>query len=188
VLPDFGKKFGVIYADPPWLFSTWSAKGKDRSPEKHYPVMDMQSLWALGDEVKRVAADDSVLLMWTTSPHLDQAIRMIGGWGFTYKTVGFVWVKLNQDGTPFKGLGYWTRANAEYCLLATRGKPWRLTANVGQVLLAPRGRHSAKPPEIRDEIVRLLPGPYLELFARETAPAWISWGNQLDDTRETTAA
>ena len=36
---DTTKKYNVIYADPPWTFKTFSNKGKDRSPEKHYSVM-----------------------------------------------------------------------------------------------------------------------------------------------------
>jgi N6-adenosine-specific RNA methylase IME4 len=89
-------------------------------------------------------------------------------------------MKANKDGTPFKGLGFWTRANAEICLLGTRGNPKRIAKNVGQALYGRRGRHSAKPPEVRERIMALVEGPYLELYARERHPRWLSWGAEID--------
>ena len=79
----------------------------------------------------------------------------------------------------FTGLGYWTRANPEQCLLATRGKPGRLAKDVRRLVVAPRREHSRKPDQIRELIERLVQGPYLELFARETKPGWDCWGNQV---------
>ena len=122
--------YRVIYADPPWTFATYSRKGKGRSAEAHYDCMSLAEIKAL--PVAQWAADDCVLFLWTTDPLLEQAFEIIRAWGFTYKTVGFYWAKLNQP-TPgnnhrsfFTGLGFWTRANPEPCLLATRGKPRRL--------------------------------------------------------------
>jgi N6-adenosine-specific RNA methylase IME4 len=172
------RKYRVIYADPPWTFATYSAKGKGRSAEAHYDCMTL-------DEVKRLpvaewAAADSILLLWATDPLLDKAFEVIRAWGFTYKTVGFYWVKQNRSGVGFfTGLGFWTRANPEQCLLATRGHPKRRSADVPKLVVSPRREHSRKPDEIYDLIERLSEGPYLELFARSSRPGWDAWGTQV---------
>ena len=112
-------------------------------------------------------------------PELRGALDIIVAWGFSYKTAAFVWVKTTAAGMPATGMGYWTRANAEICLLATRGAPKRLAKDVHQVVMAPRGEHSAKPEEVRRRIERLVGGPYLELYARRQAAGWTAWGNQV---------
>jgi N6-adenosine-specific RNA methylase IME4 len=78
------------------------------------------------------------------------------------------------------GMGYWTRSNAELCLLATRGRPMRWAMDVPQVIMSPVGEHSEKPEEARRRIERLVSGPYLELFARRAAPGWTTWGNEMN--------
>jgi N6-adenosine-specific RNA methylase IME4 len=178
IFPDFGQRFGAIYADPPWRYVAYSAKGYDRSAVKHYPVMGLEAIKAL--PVGDIAAKDCVLFLWATWPNLLDALAVIEAWGFTYKTCAFCWAKTNADGSPYMGLGFWTRSNSEACLLATRGRVPRLNKDVRQIVFAPRGRHSAKPPEIRGRIERLVAGPYIELFARETAPGWTAWGDQVD--------
>lgn len=170
--------YGVIYADPAWTFATRSGKGKGRSPEQHYDCMTLDEIKAL--PVADIAAKDCALLLWTIDTHLPMALEVIEAWGFTYKTKGFNWVKLNKDGSPFTGMGFWTRANPEDCLLATKGSPKRSAMDVRRLIMSPRREHSRKPDEVRDEIERLLPGPYAELFARETKPGWHTWGNQSD--------
>ena len=175
-------RYGVIYADPPWRFATYSAKGKGRSPEAHYPCMSFDQIRRL--PVADWAADDSILLLWVTDPLLPRGLELIEAWGFTYKTVGFYWAKLNKAATPhaycdrdfFTGLGYWTRANPEQCLLATRGHPKRLARDVRRLVVAPRREHSRKPDEVYEHIERLVPGPYLELFARSRRDGWEGWG------------
>jgi N6-adenosine-specific RNA methylase IME4 len=108
---------------------------------------------------------------------------LIRAWGFAYKTVGFYWVKLNPgtkgDASFSIGLGYWTRANAEQCLLATRGKPRRRARDVERLVVAPRREHSRKPDLVRERIERLVDGPSLELFARETKPGWDALGAEV---------
>jgi N6-adenosine-specific RNA methylase IME4 len=129
-----------------------------------------------------IAAKDSALFLWATFPTLPQAFQVIDAWGFTYKTVAFVWVKRNRK-TPglFMGLGYWTRANAELCLLATKGNPKRQARNVRQIIDTPIGRHSEKPSETRDRIVSLMGDiPRVELFARQKTPGWGVWGNEVE--------
>ena len=112
--------YQVIYADPPWYFRVRSAKGESRSAKKHYPVMSLHDIAAL--PISKIAAEDSVLLMWAIDPMLDAVFYVIKAWGFTFKAVGFYWVKKNVKSSGFfTGLGYYTRANPEQCLLATRG-------------------------------------------------------------------
>ena len=179
-LAESGQRFAVIYADPPWSFETFSDKGKDRSPD--YETMSLEALAAL--PVESLAAEDCALLLWVTMPMLPAALELISKWKFRYSTVAFVWVKQNADESLFTGQGYWTRSNAELVLLATIGSPMRLAKDVHQVLLSPVGEHSAKPVEIRERIERLLPGPYLEMFARAEAEKWISWGNEVCTEKE----
>jgi N6-adenosine-specific RNA methylase IME4 len=113
-------------------------------------------------------------------PELPGALAVIKAWSFEFKTSGFVWVKQNKSRVGlFTGLGHWTRANVELCLFATRGNPQRINKDVHQVVMAPVGEHSAKPNEVRRRIVRLLNGPYLELFARKPVEGWTVWGNEV---------
>ena len=172
------KKYGVIYADPPWSFKTYSEKGKDRSPEKHYPVLSIADIIRL--PVDRIAKDNAVLLMWVVDPLLDQAFKVIDAWGFKYKTVGFTWAKSNKTKPGFfTGLGYWTRGNPEMCLLATKGKPKRLSKSVPQLVIDQRREHSKKPDIMYKHIENLLEGPYIELFARQKVSGWDTWGNEV---------
>jgi N6-adenosine-specific RNA methylase IME4 len=181
------KHYKVIYADPPWTFSTYSNKGKGRSPEAYYDCMALADIKAL--PVAEWAADDCVLLLWATDPLLEKAFEVIRAWGFTYKTIGFYWVKLRTpvpsytDASFFTGLGFWTRANPELCLLATRGKPRRRSANVRKLIVSPRREHSRKPDEVYDRIGSLCDGPYLEMFARfsrtdTSRSGWDLWGSE----------
>lgn len=184
--------FGTILADPPWHFQSWAGGRYNGDPKPiytpsrapDYSTMREPELAAL--PVGELAADNCVLFLWTCWPIMEQAFRVIDAWGFTYKTCAFSWMKADpyrlfaDDKTPFAGLGYWTRANTEPCLLATRGKPKRLNADVRQGIIAPRREHSRKPDEIHGRIERLVAGPYLELFARQERPGWTVWGNETD--------
>lgn len=145
------------------------ARRNGRSP---YDVMD----------TKDIAAKDCVLFLWATHPKLPDALEVMQGWGFEFKTVAFTWVKKNPSGVGLHfGLGYWTRQNAEIVLLGTRGKPKRVDNSVFSVVVSPRGRHSAKPNIVRERIVDLMgPLPRIELFAREGADGWDCMGNEID--------
>lgn len=170
--------YRVILADPPWKFSTYSSKGKGRSAEAWYDCLSLRDIMALPAEEQ--AADDCVLFLWVTDPFLQAAFDVIKAWGFIYKTVGFYWAKQDiKSGWPI-GTGYWTRANPEQCLLATRGKPKRRDAGVRKLIVAPRREHSRKPDETYDRIERLCEGPYLELFARQRREGWDAWGDEAD--------
>ena len=178
------KRYGVIYADPPWNFKNFSEKGTGRNPVAHYTCMDFNQIAAL--QPQRWAAKDCVLFLWATDPLLHKALELIQAWGFTYKTVGFYWAKTNKRANLealtvrdfFTGLGYWSRANIEQCLLATRGSPPRMAKDVKRLVIAPRREHSRKPDEVYDRIERLAHGPYLELFARQSRRGWDRLGNQ----------
>jgi N6-adenosine-specific RNA methylase IME4 len=176
--------FDLIYADPPWTFRVWSKDtGQGRSAESHYPTMSAAAIAEL--PVQEIVAPDAVLLMWATMPTLPEAFDLVRTWGFTYKTVAFTWVKMNSNNDPFMGLGYYTRSNAELCLLATRGKGLRrLDKGVPSVILSRRREHSRKPDGAYDYIDRLFGRDVrrIELFARQAWPGWTAWGYDAPDT------
>ena len=173
------KKYNIIYADPPWRYKVYSKKGLGRSAESHYPTMQLEEIQAL--PVKNMAASDCALFMWTTVPLLEECFSVINTWGFTYKTVAFVWIKQNRKSDSlFWGMGHWTRANAELCILATKGHPKRKSADVHQVIISRIEAHSKKPDETRKRIVRLIGDlPRVELFARQKEDGWDAWGNEI---------
>jgi N6-adenosine-specific RNA methylase IME4 len=149
--------------------------------------MDIGDLCSL--PVGDLAAEDAALFMWTVQPMLPEALRVTESWGFTFRTVAFVWVKMPPSWTPDSprhqprlGLGYHTRSGAEQCWLAIRGKGYQRQAmGVEQVLHAPIREHSRKPDEFITRVERLVGDvPRLELFARERQPGWAAWGDQID--------
>lgn len=182
--------YRVILADPAWHFKSWSQKGNGRSAAQHYQTLSVDDICAL--PVGQVAADNSVLFLWAIDSMLPEAIRVGQAWGFTYKTVAFTWVKqVNSRTEPnfiptsadyhwHMGMGYWTRANPEMCLLFTCGKPKRIAKGIRQLVVAPVRKHSQKPDAIYTRIESLVQGRYLELFARKKRPNWTSLGNEID--------
>ena len=172
------KRYNIIYADPPWSYRDKALSG-DRGACCKYPVMSIGDLCKL--PVPEIAEKDCALFMWVTMPKLNECFDLIDSWGFDYKTCAFTWVKRNKKKpTWFMGMGRWTRANAELCLLATKGKPKRMDASVHSVIDTPIEQHSKKPDVARDRIVQLLGGlPRIELFARQEAPGWDCWGNEV---------
>ena len=173
------KKYTVIYADPPWHYRVWSKKGNGRSAEAHYPTMSMKDIKRL--PIAQIAERDAALFLWVTSPMLQEAWEVMESWGFTYKSVAFVWIKQNRKSDAlFWGMGYWTRANAEICLLATRGHPKRVAKDVHQVILSHIEEHSKKPDDARKRIEQLMGDcARIELFARQKSPGWDVWGNEV---------
>ena len=173
--------YQLIYADPPWHFHVRSEKGASRSAKRHYPVMSFQDIAAL--PISKIATKNSVLLMWAIDPMLNVAFDVIKAWNFKFKTVGFYWVKRNiKSAGFFTGLGYYTRANPEQCLLATRGSGLKLRdRGVQRLIVAPRGRHSEKPEEAYNRIERLFGKvTRIELFARRRRVGWDAFGNQVE--------
>lgn len=175
-----GKKYKIIYADPPWQYRVYSKKGKGRSAENHYHTMNIDDIRLL--PVGEIADDDCVLFLWITFPCLKEGISVMESWGFTYKTCGFNWVKRNKKkDTYFMGLGFWTRSNSEVCLIGTKGHPKRVSKAVPQVCDARVMEHSRKPSEVRERIVELCGDvPRIELFAREAVKGWDCFGDEID--------
>ncbi|GHU45742.1 adenine methylase [Clostridia bacterium] len=179
------KKYSIILADlparfgSPWSYRVWGKKGKGRSAGNHYPTMNIDDICSL--PVAEIADKDCTLFLWSTFPNLIEAFKVVSAWGFKYSTVAFVWVKRNKVSPEyFMGCGYWTRANAEIVLLATKGKPKRISKSVRQIVDTPIGRHSEKPFVVREKIIELIGDlPRIELFARTKTDGWDSWGNEV---------
>ncbi|MDE7425908.1 MAG: adenine methyltransferase [Lachnospiraceae bacterium] len=174
------KKYGVIYADPPWHYKVYSKKGMGRSAESHYPTMKLEDIKAL--PVADLADRDCALFLWVTLPCLLEGIEVLKAWGFEYKTTAFVWVKQNRKADSlFWGMGFWTRSNAEICLLGTKGRPKRKNAGIHQVVISHVEEHSRKPQEVHDRIIRLMGDvPRIELFARRKTEGFDVWGNEVE--------
>ena len=171
------KKYNIIYADPPWSYQDKALAG-NRGAVCKYSVMNIDEIKSL--PVKDLADDDCILFMWVTYPKLNECFEVIKSWGFEYKTVAFTWVKKYKNGDNFMGMGRWTRANAEICMLSTKGKPKRISASVRQIIESIPERHSKKPNIVRDKIIELCGDlPKIELFARERINGWDAWGNEI---------
>lgn len=175
------KKYSIIYADPPWNGLGWNNGSGKHCPANHYEVQDIE--WIKNLPVSSISAETCFLFLWVTFPNLPDGIDVIKSWGFKYSTCAFNWVKRNKKSDSFFfGLGNYTRANSEICLLGTKGKcqKARVSNKVRQVCDARIMNHSKKPPEIRERIVELCGDlPRIELFAREKTEGWDVWGNEV---------
>lgn len=184
-----GANFPCVLADPGTKFATRSAKGVTaRSAESKYRTLTDAEIAAL--PVQAVAFRNAFLFYWDTSPRVaaGRHIPIMRAWGFEPTAIAFVWVKTRkaEDAALFLcgdsfhfGAGYTTRKNTEICILGRRGKPTRLAADVRELLIAPRREHSRKPDEQYERIERFCAGPYVELFARNERPGWVSLGDQV---------
>lgn len=184
IVPFPNKKYSIIYADPPWkygFFHKHKTELKSKmtgSAQEIYDTMDIEEIKNL--PVESIAEKNSVLFLWVTMPCLPWGLQVIQSWGFDYKTCGFTWVKKNRLGVGYYfGLGNYTRANAELCLLSTKGKPLpRLTKKISSIIDKPLTIHSKKPDEVRQRIIQLFGDlPRIELFARSKIHGWDVWGN-----------
>ena len=173
------KQYDIIYADPPWdykgqLQHNGPGGRETGGANKHYPTMTLTELKKL--PIERLAKPNCLLFMWSSSPHLDQAIELGKTWGFEWATVAFVWDK--QRPNP----GYYTMSQCELCLVFKRGKipTPRGARNIRQLVSEVRNRHSEKPAEVRDRIDDMFPSQTkIELFARTRLHKWDAWGNEL---------
>ena len=177
------KKYNIIYADPPWNYKVWSRDtGSGRSAESHYHTMQKEDIQDMKDIIDKISNKNCVLFLWVTAPCLLEGLELINSWGFTYKTIGFTWIEQNKKSDSlFWGMGYYTRANTELCLLATKGKSLkRISKSVHQVVMSKIREHSRKPDEVRDRIVNLFGDlPRIELFARQQVDGWDCWRNEV---------
>jgi N6-adenosine-specific RNA methylase IME4 len=173
------KKYQIIYADPPWEYTTKSVS-PNRSVANHYVTMGASSIKGLN--VSSISDINCYLFLWATCPNLDQALDVINVWGFTYKTVAFNWIKTNKNNMGyFFGLGAYTRANSELCLLGVKGSLKRVTASIPQLVVSEVMEHSHKPAIVRSNITQLYGDlPRIELFARRKVEGWDCWGNEVE--------
>lgn len=174
------EKYNIILADPPWAYRDKARSGK-RGVEYKYDVLSIDEIKQL--PVQDIAANDCALFLWVTFPLLQEGLNTMRAWGFEYKTIAFNWVKQSKRGTKLHwGMGNWTRANSEICLLGIKGKPKRISAGVHSVVIeSPVEEHSKKPGIVRERIVQLMGDiPRIELFAREKSAGWAAIGNGIN--------
>lgn len=126
-------KYGAILADPPWSYQMYSPKGHAKSPEGHYSTMSLDALKAL--PVNKLASGDCLLFMWTTWPHMPQALEVMDAWGFEYKTAG-AWFKKTPTGKSAFGTGYIFRSSCEPYLIGTIGRPDLRSRSVRNEIIA----------------------------------------------------
>ena len=176
--------FPLIYADPPWRFDTYSEHGLERAPDRHYPTMSDDEIAGLtigGRIMAEITAKDAALFLWCTSSNIFRAGEVMRAWGFEYKTQ-IIWVKTKDDGGIWTGTGLVVRNAHELLLYGTRGSMPGPEYQPPSVFILPRGKHSAKPPEIRQAIERMYPSfdasSRIELFARGKVPGWSTHGNE----------
>ncbi|MEM7016067.1 MAG: MT-A70 family methyltransferase [Pseudomonadota bacterium] len=170
----------IIYADPPWSFNNKNTGGSMTSgAANQYDVMTIDDICAL--PVKDIADQDCVLAMWWVASQPIEALKVVDAWGFKLKTMtGFNWEKITKHGSPFFGMGYWTRAGSECCLIATKGKAKPASRSVRSVERAVVEKHSKKPDVFRYKLEMLCGDvPRIELFARQEYDGWSAWGNEL---------
>lgn len=195
-LPPFPiKTYDIVYADPPWFY--YGSQIKDAAAAKHYPLMDQAELAKL--PVRSIMNKRAVLFLWSTGPRLNFALELIESWRLYYRGVAYVWVKTNSKGQPIRGQGVpptFTKPTTEFVLAATTistGRPFPiLDLAQGQVIMEPRAEHSRKPAVFRQRIESLCgQRSRIELFSRESASGWDSWGaeaGKLDEMKTLFAA
>lgn len=194
------KKYNIIYADPPWKYSSRELYGdkingykngerkRFSSLERIYPTLSLISIKNL--PVKNIIENDSACFMWVTDSHLKWGIEVLECWGFHYRTIAFVWLKKYSTGTICSNFAPWTLKSTEICLLGLRGlmSKYKMSNNVRQLIEDQRTEHSKKPPETRKRIVELFGNiPRIELFARKEDflfepddwKGWDVWGNEI---------
>jgi len=181
--------YDIIYADPPWdyngkmQYDKTSIKTENIGFEKNifissatfkYPTVKLRDLKGLG--VNSITSSDCLLFLWTTGPHMSNAIELGNAWGFEYKTIAFVWDKMMHN--P----GRYTLSQVELCLVFKKGRipSPRGARNVRQLIQFPRGKHSEKPEIVIDGITKMFPTQRkIELFARKNYIGWDNWGLEI---------
>ena len=187
------KKYNIIYADPPWSYyndmsvnvDCTTVRGMRRPP---YPVLSSKDIMKI--PVKDIVEDNAILFIWTTDYHLRKCMDVIDSWGFTYKTIGFVWAKKNKQGKQCSMMGAYTKkSGCEICLIATRGKDahkYVKNHKVNSFIEYPRQEHSKKPDLVRESIISLVGEGHdcIELFARSVYDGWDCWGDDKNIRKE----
>jgi N6-adenosine-specific RNA methylase IME4 len=171
-------KYKIIYADPPWEYvklNFYEKKGVNNKVYNRMKIEDIKSLQIPSDK-------DSLLFLWVTNPMFKKGLEVMESWGFEFTTIAFVWIKTYKNGKEITGMGRYTRSCVELCLLGKKGVGVvRKDTNVPQIVYSNLERHSKKPDEVRDRIIRLFGDiPRIELFAREKTKGWDVWGNEVE--------
>jgi len=185
-----GKKYGVIYADPPWQFQNRTGKvAPEHKRLNRYPTMTLDDIKAL--PVQEIMDDKCHLYLWVPNALLPEGLAVMDAWGFEYKG-NIVWEKVRKDGQPDgRGVGFYFRNVTELLLFGIRKKsapnrtlaPARSQVNLIRTI---KREHSRKPDEIIPIIESCSSGPRIELFARGDREGWDMWGNQADASYEPT--
>ena len=182
MIPFPDKKYDIIYADPPWKYKENGAGNRTLTANCGYELMDIDEICKL--PISNITKENCILFMWVTFPRLEDGLKTIKAWGFQYHSLGFNWVKLNKKSdTPFWGMGFYTRQNAEICLISVKGKRIHPEVrNIHSVILSKVEEHSRKPDIARSGIEKLFPkAEKMELFAREKHEGWDVWGNEVQN-------
>lgn len=183
-------EFRTIVADPPWPYdnvdgpraapdhrpNSWDTACTGSAPR--YGSMSMEALKSLG--VRRHAANNAHLYLWTTNSFMVEAHELSRAWGFAPKTI-LTWGKMKSDGTPSMKTGYYFRGATEHVVFAVRGVLRLIGQSCPTLHLSRRLPHSIKPDWFFGLVEQQSPGPYLELFARKTRLGWSAWGDQVPD-------
>jgi len=170
-------RYGMIMADPPWLYALRSVAGQKKAPQAQYACMTLDEIKAM--PVSHLASRDCVLWLWATNPMLPQALETMAAWGFTFKTAGH-WSKKTVNGKQNFGTGYILRCAGEPFLIGTVGSP-RCSRSVRSVIEGPVREHSRKPDEAFAAAEALVPGvARLELFSRSRRSGWDVFGNEIE--------
>ena len=180
-------KYQIILSDPPWEYKKLSSHTNQAT--RHYETMSTDSICVL--PIKNITDKNAVLFLWTTSPKLEEAFKVLNAWGFHYRGIAFVWIKTRKDGKIKGPQGVrptFTKSITEYVLVGTTceiGKPFKTFGDsIHQEILAPTTKHSEKPKELYSRIEQLCGlKKRIELFARDEQPNWDCWGNQLTNNR-----
>lgn len=169
------KKYGIIYADPPWQYKENWGSG---SNEHTYKTMKFEDICKI--PVPQIVDDEAHLYLWVTNPFLREGLALCEKWGFEYKTL-ITWIKTYKDGTPEMGMGYYFRGCTEHIIFGIKGKKKTLNKVTKNMFIAVNPKlHSEKPPITRDMIVKCSGDiPRIELFARQYAEGWDCWGDEV---------
>ncbi len=178
-----GKRFSTVLADPPWRFTNRTGKvAPEHRRLARYGTMTLDQICAL--PVREFLMPTAHLYLWVPNALLPDGLRVLGSWGFEYKS-NIVWHKLRKDGgSDGRGVGFYFRNVTEILLFGVRGKnPRTLAPGRSQVnYIGTRKReHSRKPDEQYPLIEGCSPAPRLEMFARGPRKGWTAWGDQSHD-------
>jgi len=174
---DTNKKYDLIYTDLAWSYGCKFGQG---IADEQYNTMSLEDIKAL--PILDLLKDNGVVWCWVTFPMLLKEIpEVIKSWGLEYVTVGFNWIKLNDNGTPFFGIGHHTKSNGEICIILRKGKGLKVINNtVSQVIMIKKDKHSKKPHCCYTKLEKLYGSvDRLEMFARHRREGWDTWGNEV---------